>query len=157
MRHIQELFRHIQAYLESCVMLIYLIYLLIYSNKLAYLQLITVLVYRSSPPKSWARLLQLLVKTLKKLPLFWKEPGRTRGWNQNYFMKLLHLWNSFLVRVTVVNQTLLGHTGSSIGRNFPRLEIAKCKNNFSWRVSIFYHMMPNSMNLATSQVSFLRQ
>ena len=29
-----------------------LIYLLIYSNKLAYLQLITVLVYRSSPPKS---------------------------------------------------------------------------------------------------------
>ena len=30
----------------------FLIYLLIYSNKLAYLQLITVLVYRSSPPKS---------------------------------------------------------------------------------------------------------
>ena len=29
-----------------------LIYLLIYSNKLAYLQLITVLVYRSSSPKS---------------------------------------------------------------------------------------------------------
>ena len=29
-----------------------LIYLLIYSNKLAYLQLITVLVYRSSPPKN---------------------------------------------------------------------------------------------------------
>ena len=37
----------------------FLIYLLIYSNKLAYLQLITVLVYRSSPPKSWARLLKL--------------------------------------------------------------------------------------------------
>ena len=30
----------------------FLIHLLIYSNKLAYLQLITVLVYRSSPPKS---------------------------------------------------------------------------------------------------------
>ena len=30
----------------------FLISLLIYSNKLAYLQLITVLVYRSSPPKS---------------------------------------------------------------------------------------------------------
>ena len=30
----------------------FFIYLLIYSNKLAYLQLITVLVYRSSPPKS---------------------------------------------------------------------------------------------------------
>ena len=30
----------------------FLIYLLIYSNKLAYFQLITVLVYRSSPPKS---------------------------------------------------------------------------------------------------------
>ena len=29
----------------------FLIYLLIYSNKLAYLQLITVLVYGSSPPK----------------------------------------------------------------------------------------------------------
>ena len=28
-----------------------LIYLLIYSNKLVYLQLITALVYRSSPPK----------------------------------------------------------------------------------------------------------
>ena len=30
----------------------FMIYLLIYSNKLAYLQLITVLVYGSSPPKS---------------------------------------------------------------------------------------------------------
>ena len=30
----------------------FLIYLLIYSNKLAFLQLITVLVYRNSPPKS---------------------------------------------------------------------------------------------------------
>ena len=30
----------------------FLIYLVIYWNKLAYLQLITVLVYRSSPPKS---------------------------------------------------------------------------------------------------------
>ena len=30
----------------------FLIYLLIYSNKLAYLQLISVLVYRSSPPES---------------------------------------------------------------------------------------------------------
>ena len=30
----------------------FLIYLLIYSSKLAYLQLIIVLVYRSSPPKS---------------------------------------------------------------------------------------------------------
>ena len=30
----------------------FLIYLLIYSNKLAYLQLVTGLVYRSSPPKS---------------------------------------------------------------------------------------------------------
>ena len=29
----------------------FLIYLLIYSIKLAYLQLVTVLVYRSSPPK----------------------------------------------------------------------------------------------------------
>ena len=29
----------------------FLIYLLIYSNKLAYLQLVTVLVYRSNPPK----------------------------------------------------------------------------------------------------------
>ena len=33
----------------------FLIYLLIYLNKLAYLQLITVLVYRSSPPKSNTR------------------------------------------------------------------------------------------------------
>ena len=30
----------------------FLIYLLIYSNKLAYLQLVAGLVYRSSPPKS---------------------------------------------------------------------------------------------------------
>ena len=30
----------------------FLIYLLIYSNKLAYFKLITVLVYRSIPPKS---------------------------------------------------------------------------------------------------------
>ena len=30
----------------------FLIYLLIYSNKLAYLQLITVLIYGNSPPKS---------------------------------------------------------------------------------------------------------
>ena len=30
-------------------------YLLIYWNKLAYLQLITVLVYRNNPPKSWTR------------------------------------------------------------------------------------------------------
>ena len=37
--------------------------ILIYSNKLAYLQLITVLVYGNSPPKS--REQQRLVKTLK--------------------------------------------------------------------------------------------
>ena len=35
-----------------------MIYLLIYSNKFGYLQLITILVYRSSPLKSWARLLK---------------------------------------------------------------------------------------------------
>ena len=38
-----------------------LIYLLIYSNKLVYLQLITVLVYGSNP-----MLLKLLTKTMKK-------------------------------------------------------------------------------------------
>ena len=44
----------------------FFIYLLIYSNKLVYLQLITVLVLERSPPKSHDQgYLQLLVKTLK--------------------------------------------------------------------------------------------
>ena len=42
------------------------IYLLIYSNKLAYLQLITVLVYRSSPPKSHEQGYLNLSKNLEK-------------------------------------------------------------------------------------------
>ena len=44
----------------------FLIYLLIYSNKLAYLQLITVLVYRSSPPKQFST----RGKTLKNMNSF---------------------------------------------------------------------------------------
>ena len=43
----------------------FLIYLLIYSNKLAYLQLITVLVFRSTPPKSHEQGYLNLSKTLK--------------------------------------------------------------------------------------------
>ena len=42
------------------------IYLLIYSNKLAYLQLITDLVYRSSPPKSHEQGYLNLSKNLEK-------------------------------------------------------------------------------------------
>ena len=42
------------------------IYLLIYSNKLAYFQLITVLVYRSSPPKSHEQGYLNLSKNLEK-------------------------------------------------------------------------------------------
>ena len=43
----------------------FLIYLLIYSNKLAYLQLITILVYGSSPLKSHEQGYLFLAKTLK--------------------------------------------------------------------------------------------
>ena len=42
----------------------FLIYLLIYSNKLVYLQLVTGLAYRRMSRKSWTRLLKLLAKTL---------------------------------------------------------------------------------------------
>ena len=44
----------------------FLIYLLIYSNKLAYLQLTKVLVYRSSPPKSHEQGYLNFSKILKK-------------------------------------------------------------------------------------------
>ena len=44
----------------------FLIYLLIHSNKLAYLPLITVLVYRSSPPKSHEQGYLILSKNLEK-------------------------------------------------------------------------------------------
>ena len=46
----------------------FLIYSMVYSNKLAYLQLITVLVYGNSPPKSHRKgyLSQTLSKNLEK-------------------------------------------------------------------------------------------
>ena len=40
----------------------FLIYALIYSNKLAYLQLITALVYGNSPPKSHEKVLAKILK-----------------------------------------------------------------------------------------------
>ena len=51
------------------------------------------------------------------LPIFWKEPGKTRGWNKKYFGNLL--WNLLSVSNTVVNETLLGQAQSPIARNFP--------------------------------------
>ena len=67
----------------------FLIYLLIYSNKLAYLQLTTVLVYRSSPPKLWTR-----GKTLKICVnefIF-----RTCNFTKNYLKWLTSLKKLFL-------------------------------------------------------------
>ena len=97
--------------------------------------------------------------TCLSLSLLFNHPLK-KGWKNEsvkpkYFGILL--WNILSIRVTVVNKTLLGETQSRIARNFPRLEIVIFNKNFVWYFSSCDYSILNSVNLAATKMSFLRQ